>query len=388
MFDIILFIASIICSIMSQLPFFVESGSGVFLKYTWILPFFTLLFRRPQYIFSNTLLPFYSLMVIFGSYCFICYSFSGIHYIGRDFLNICISSMIALVSYMFWKEHGSINSMTLVVFSVLVSCVILAYVVDSTYLARADIMSRVYAYKSKNSISSILYCAVILAFFVFYVQNKFIRISVCIFIAYLFYVILLLRSRATIAGFAFVLYFFIFKSGSRRIKALTIIISIAAVLAVFSIPSLYDIIVNGILFAARDVEDFNDLTSGRTYLVSEGIEMFFKNIWFGRGNLYLDCMPLVMLVQYGVLGASVVFVFLFKIGRKINSTYNMSKLTLVAFLLFYSFIINSLFEAQPPFGPGIKCFMLWMTIGFMLAELEERRLIANGEKSIYDMIKL
>ena len=281
---------------------------------------------------------------------------------------------------MFWKEHGSINSMTLVVFSVLVSCVILAYVVDSTYLARADIMSRVYAYKSKNSISSILYCAVILAFFVFYVQNKFIRISVCIFIAYLFYVILLLRSRATIAGFAFVLYFFIFKSGSRRIKA--------AVLAVFSIPSLYDIIVNGILFAARDVEDFNDLTSGRTYLVSEGIEMFFKNIWFGRGNLYLDCMPLVMLVQYGVLGASVVFVFLFKIGRKINSTYNMSNLTLVAFLLFYSFIINSLFEAQPPFGPGIKCFMLWMTIGFMLAELEERRLIANGEKSIYDMIKL
>ena len=198
---------------------------------------------------------------------------------------------------------------------------------------------------------------------------------------------MILRSRATIIGFAFVLYYFVFKSRNTRVKVVSIFLTIAAVVIVFSIPSLYKVIVEGILFAARDVEDFNDLTSGRTYLISEGIDMFTERIWFGRGNLYMDCMPLVMLVQYGVVGASVVFAFLFFIGKKVNAFLNNNNLFLVTFLLFYSFILNSLFEAQPPFGPGIKCFMLWMMIGFSMAELEENKIDVNKQKSLYDMIK-
>ena len=40
-------------------------------------------------------------------------------------------------------------------------------------------------------------------------------------------------------------------------------------------------------------------------------------------------------------------------------------------------MLNSLFEAKPPFGPGIKCFLLWLMLGFSLA-LEERLARAEG----------
>ena len=387
MFVVFLFLFAIVCSIMSQLPIFVEGGGGGILKLMWIFPFAFLAAKWPRDFFSRALLPFFLFLFVFGFYCFAMQSITDNHYIGTDLTNVGISTMITAVSYMFWKRHGSNKVFSLITVFVLISCLILAYVVNNTYLAEMDIMSRLYAYQSKNSTSTILYCAVLLSFFVFSIRNRYIKYVIFLLILYLTYDIMILRSRATIIGFAFVLYYFVFKSRNTRVKVISIFLTIAAVIIVFSIPSLYKVIVEGILFAARDAEDFNDLTSGRTYLISEGIDMFTERIWFGRGNLYMDCMPLVMLVQYGVVGASVVFAFLFFIGKKVNAFLNNNNLFLVTFLLFYSFILNSLFEAQPPFGPGIKCFMLWMMIGFSMAELEENKIDVNKQKSLYDMIK-
>lgn len=387
MFVVFLFLFAIVCSLMSQLPFFVEGGGGGILKVMWIFPFAFLAAKWPRDIFSRALLPSFLFLFVFGFYCFAMQSITDKHYIGTDLTNVGISTMITVVSYMFWKRHGSNKVLSLITVFVLISCLILAYVVNNTYMAEMDIMSRLYAYQEKNSTSTILYCAVLLSFFVFSIRNRYIKYVIFLLILYLTYNIMILRSRATIIGFAFVLYYFVFKSRNTRVKVISIFLTIAAVVIVFSIPSLYKVIVEGILFAARDVEDFNDLTSGRTYLISEGIDMFTERIWFGRGNLYMDCMPLVMLVQYGVVGASVVFAFLFFIGKKVNAFLNNNNLFLVTFLLFYSFILNSLFEAQPPFGPGIKCFMLWMMIGFSMAELEENKIDVDKQKSLYDMIK-
>ena len=39
----------------------------------------------------------------------------------------------------------------------------------------------------------------------------------------------------------------------------------------------------------------------------------------------------------------------------------------ILFLLSVGFIIDGLFEGLAPFGPGIKCYFLWLFFGIVLA---------------------
>lgn len=79
-------------------------------------------------------------------------------------------------------------------------------------------------------------------------------------------------------------------------------------------------------------------------------------------------MPIIMLFQYGIVGGLMIFSFLIYIGYYVTLRIDRNSYNLIAFLLFWSFMLNSLFEAQPPFGPGVKCFLLWVFIGFALAK--------------------
>ena len=133
-------------------------------------------------------------------------------------------------------------------------------------------------------------------------------------------------------------------------------------------PTLYKTVVEGILFANRDASDLNSLSSGRVELLSSCIQLFLTNPFIGIGNKYFDCFPVIILTQYGMLGASIIFTF---IGRVIKDCFcvldKSNKLDLCAFLLMVTYLLDSLFEAQPPFGPGVKCFPLWMIWGIMLS---------------------
>ena len=53
---------------------------------------------------------------------------------------------------------------------------------------------------------------------------------------------------------------------------------------------------------------------------------------------------------------------------KIMGVESKKTVRMAAYVLYMSFLINALFEAYPPFGPGVKCFILWMVYGFALAE--------------------
>lgn len=177
----------------------------------------------------------------------------------------------------------------------------------------------------------------------------------------------MIKSRATIIGIFFVAAYFILKSGSLRVRIFSTTLIAALVILVLLNDNLYDIVVNGILLSGRSAANLNDVSSGRVILIQKCMEGISENFWFGNGNKYLDCMPVIMLYQYGFIGAMMVFSFLIHIGWHVLFKIDRSPANLLAFLLFGCFMLNSLFEAQPPFGPGIKCFLLWVFIGFSLA---------------------
>lgn len=362
------FILAIVGSIISQLPDITHSDLGSFLKSLWLIPFVLLLFNKPLEYIDKSLSPLFYLLFSFGVYCVILDTFSSHYYLGRDVYNIFVSFSISLVSYKFWKAFGSKEQLKYISLALLLSGFIFSYLIYRDFLDEYDFMKRLYAYNGKNATSLVVLCSSFIPLIILRFKNKIYYIPVLLCSFFMLYVVFLMKSRATYIGFFFLVYFFIFRMKNKYIKRITIILTIIAIIWIFSSPRLYHIIVDGAILASRDVDDLNDVTSGRIYLIGECWELFKQNVWFGNGTMYMDCMPVVMLAQYGIIGAFFVFSFLIVIATKVLSLPQNNPIFLVTFLLFCIFMLNSLFEAQPPFGPGVKCFLLWMFMGFSFVE--------------------
>ncbi len=96
-----------------------------------------------------------------------------------------------------------------------------------------------------------------------------------------------------------------------------------------------------------------------------------NGMWiFGKGCVYLDCFPIAITIQYGIVGALIVFSFLAYVAYRISEIRpaKSAYLKQAAILLFWSFMTVSIFEAHVPFGTGVKCFALWMTLGMLSAQ--------------------
>lgn len=364
-----LFFLAVTLSLLSQLPMLLESGVGMYLKLSWVPLTIVLLFLYPSDFLDKKACFFWIFMVVFGLYCLIAQGCTGFNYYtsGNDYYNISISSIIFINSYIFWKHNASLKIYKRLVFLILCSCVILALIVYLLFLKDADLTSTVYAFKAKNSMGQILFAGGFLAFAIHKYYNKRTKIIIYVSIAILLIIIMQLRSRATILCIVFVLSYYVLKiaSPSNRIKFITLFTIVIAFILINQAS--YELIINNILFANRNATSVNSLSSGRTELIAEAFNQINTHPILGIGNSYLDCMPVAMLLQYGIIGSFIIFSFIVYIAVRthylIKNVINFS-----TFILFWSFILNSLFEAYPPFGPGAKCFTLWMLIGFSFAD--------------------
>ena len=372
-----LYFFAIVCSILSNFPPVLALGLDSPLKLMWGLPFFYIfIVDDTTKLWNKKLIPFYSLIIGFSIYCIICEAVTGKPYLGVDFNNILISSLIAITSFAYWNSSFSEKKLEYLSWLLLLLGLLLGVYVYFEYLINSNIMDRVYAVKDKNSIGQIIFCCALiplLALKNYNLKTKyFIYASVLILAA----IVVMTKSRATILGIGFVLSYFMFFHGSLRIRFVYSITFATAVLFILLDNTLYDIVINGILLGGRNVENLNDVSSGRVILISNCLKGISDNFWFGNGVKYMDCMPIIMLYQYGFLGAMMVFSFLIYIGYYISRCTDRSSANLITFLLFWCFMINSLFEAQPPFGPGIKCFLLWVFIGLTMA----RPILSKNER--------
>lgn len=363
-----LFYIAVVCSVLSNFPIVLGTVLESVFKVMWALPFFYIfIVKNTRMLWKKELLPFYLLAIAFFLYCFLCESVTGVEYVGTDLNNIVISSLVAITSYAYWKGNASESSLKQLSYLLLACGVLLGSYIYFEYLVGSDITSRLYAVKNKNSIGQIVFCCALIPFLTLRNGNILSKIVLYTAITVLTAIVLMTKSRATIIGVFFVIGYFIFTKSSLKVKVYSLLFIAAFVMFVLSNENVYNIIVNGILLGGRDVSNMNDLTSGRVILISKCFEGISENPWFGNGNKYMDCMPVIMLYQYGICGAMLIFVFLTHIGRHIILKTDRSPANLVALLLFGCFMLNSLFEAYPPFGPGIKCFLLWVFIGFSLA---------------------
>lgn len=370
---IILFILAVLGSLISQTPSLIEAQAMQWLKYLWILPFGFQLMLDNKALISIWVRRVFICLLLFISYCMTLQVFTDNPYLAVDVLNICMSMVIALVSYSFWRMFGSQKVMMVFCGIIVFAGFLLAYSVYKDYLADTSILDFGYAFKNKNSMGQILLCCGFIALVNY--KPKFVAVKIAYYLAicFMFFVMIVMKARATMVCGLFILMYYVFKSGNRKLQISVIFLFIFLVSLILLYQDLFELIVTGILLANNDVNDINDVSSDRVVLVSEAIELLKENYILGIGDFYIDCMPVAMLLQFGIFGATFVFFLIILFGYYVTRLdYNNDKLSRTAFLLFCAFLINSLFEAQPPFGPGAKCFLLWITIGFSFADSEKK----------------
>ena len=369
---IILFILAVLGSLISQTPSLIEAQAMQWLKYLWIFPIgFQLLFDNKA-LTSVWVRQAFICLLLFISYCITIEMFTDNTYLAVDVLNICMSMMIALASYSFWRLFGSQKVIAVFCGIIVIAGFFLAYSVYNNYLADSSILAHGYAFKNKNSMGQILLCCGFIALVNYKPQNVAVKIAYYLAICFMFLVMILMKARATMVCGFFMIMYYVYKLKNRKLQMLIILLLLLGVGLILINQDLYELIVTGILLANNDVNDINDVSSDRVVFVSEAIELLKDNFIIGVGNYYIDCMPVAMLLQFGILGATFVFILIYIFYYHVTRLdYNNDKLSRTAFVLLLAFLINSLFEAQPPFGPGAKCFLLWVTIGFAFAESEK-----------------
>lgn len=378
-----LFLLAIICSLISQAPSILDAGIDQPLKIVWALPFIYLLFTAPNYFINNSLMPLYLFAFTFALFCFAGQMFTGRKYFNDDLYNILISVMITSTSFCFWIHNGKKSIMRLTSIIMLICGLVLSINLYLTYLLGSDITTAQYAYGEKNSIAQILLCCGFIALMFYSPKNKILYWVSRFIVIVIFIVMAMTRSRATLLCGVYIIYYFVFKSDNKKLKRWTIAISIIGVLYFLLNENIYDVILNGIILGGRDADDLNSLSSNRLVAFMIAIQQISQHPWVGSGDYYVDCMPLNILTQYGICGLLIIFIFLYYMFRKLKQMKQDDYIATTTYILFFVFFINSLLEARPPFGPGVRSFTLWMMFGFSLAQLLERKTI-NQESDDYN----
>lgn len=370
----LVFFLAVACSILSQTPEFLKSGVDRYLKLTWLLPFIVLIFENLRAFVNYKLFFFYSFVIVFFLYCLTLESVTGIKYVGADVYNIAISLLVTVVSFAYWSKYGNERNLKTLVIILLITGLYLSITVYTQYLSVASLSERTYAFKAKNSMASILLNIIIVAISCYIPKNGILKVASCLSLLLMLVIIFMLKSRATLCGFFFIVFYYVVKYNNFKIRLAVGLVCLVVVIYILINPVAYEIIVEQILFGSRNASDIDDLSSGRVTLFMTQLKKIPGHEFFGTGNYYMDCFPLMMIVQYGIVGSGIVFAFLAKMAYTVTCKFKpRTGICLASYLLFWSAIVNCLFEAQPPFGPGIKCFLIWTMIGFSFATIFTKR---------------
>ena len=392
-----LFYLSIDLAILSQFTTMTALGESssvlTLMKVVWILPLLYFFLTKPNSFLADKRINFfYGVILIFLAYCLTCQTFTGNQYVayGTDAINIIISTVILSVSFLYWSSVKN-KQRELQSFCVNLFVITLLFALDALINYRAldiSVADRQYAFEFKNSMAFIMLIAVIGIFLNIKLRTPLSKLIVYAGLILILVVVIIQKSRATLVGLFVCIIYYIIKGQNKRLKWSLIVLSILSVVVILVSSRAYDLVVNNIIFANRYEigTEFNldDVSSGRFGIIGYRMSFFKGNEIIGVGNMYMDCFPLAILLQYGIVGFVIMSAFLITIYRKIIRKFNQSDpLQLAGFLLFLIAMTNSLFEAYPPFGPGVKCMLVWVFIGMAMANHDDDRFnVKYNQKTI------
>lgn len=354
---------------ISQLPVFVSSGMTQKINIPmWGLLFIYILINNRVKIYKGTLKIYSSILIV----CMFLLLFSIItdnHYFQSSLLKCLILSIFIYSLGSFVGTDFFENDLKFICLSYVLSATIVAISIYLEYFSVGfDITSRQYAYASKNSISQIIFTAIVILMFIRFDRVRILNLLKILVIIFDVLLLILLKSRATIIGFAYCLLYIIFKKQfNRKLKYLLIITVIVGTLALILNDKFFNLIVYNVLFAGRNVNSLDSLASGRITILSQFPQLIKGHLLTGVGALYFECFPLSCILQFGVIAGFIIigisYLPIIK-GIKYHNPYIYIYISIFT-IISIGYGINSFFEGLAPIGPGVKCYFMWLMYGIL-----------------------
>lgn len=302
----------------------------------------------------------------YGLYLLFCFvlSFANEAYLDSNFISVLLPALMVTLAGEFFRPVATYSSMKAISLFFVLSALIYAIWVNITFFpSLASWYSlHTYAFVSKNSAAQIWSCSILLIVFILETKSKLLKVTYSCIALYFLFLCFLSQCRTALLGLGcvFVWYYFKRKSDNLLNKLFfytAVLLFVAFV--VFKWDFFSDFIGKAIFLGAQDNFDANQMSSGRIELYGNALSYIFSSPLIGNGKFYVDNHYLCVLAESGLLGFIIiesVWFMRIMMNLRYNGDYK-QKLFLIALTIFY--IVESMFEAFPPFGPGVTAMAFW-----------------------------
>lgn len=338
---------------------------------------FSAIFRPLMYAFWLLLLG-YSLAVNKGKICIssftasflFCYGLFALFcllqawlnpdYAVASYLNIMlIPLMVSIVSNLLDQKLSKDYILSICKTYVVCALIFAAYI-NITFFAsyQAWLASKQYLFASKNSAAQI-WCTAILI--IYYIILPVARRKYLWYISTFYLLVLcgLSQCRTAMLGLACVLIFNILMHSKHKVKWCFLLCF--GLCGMLLLSETRQFISQAFLLDKYAGADLNTMSSGRLGLYAKAIDFFCDSPLVGVGRYYVDCSYIYILAESGIIGfllIEYVWIKRFFINIKRKKLSYAKPFMLTSFGIFY--LVESMLEGQPPFGPGVSSFMFWM----------------------------
>ena len=366
-----IFLACVVSNI-SNYPVLVSNGIGRDLAVVaWTLLAVSLFFRG-MYIGDNLFFRVYMLLYfLFTLNTCITGIINDVNAFGNHFFQIVTISTIIFNVAMRYGINFESNDLKRVCIWYYFTTSIMSIPLYIFYLRGVNLSSRIYGYDyGKNSIAVLLLCSLIIGFVLYDPNNRLKKIFKIISILLLLVDILYLRCRSSFLGVAFLFgTLSIYSNKMTQKLRISVLLFLLGITVYFIVnPESFDMFLNQIVFAGRDSSDVSSLSSGRDQEIKQGLELFINAPFFGFGHAgtTIDCFYASALANYGLLAWPLIVMALLPVIWSCLNLKNGEKVDLCFFIIAFSMFFISVFEELAPFGPGSRCYILWLMWGILL----------------------
>lgn len=225
---------------------------------------------------------------------------------------------------------------------------------------------------AKNQVG-IAFASIAIICAVFALESKrIIRVTYAILSVICLYPVIFFACRTALISYGVVVAFLLYRD--YKWKGIIVAPLLLGIIVLLGGDSLNDILYSSIV-GRKDVNDFDDLTSGRVTHATLSLEYFLRNPlvgFYGSSDGFNHMPPnahiylLYRLTKWGIIGA-IPFIALYWSLLKVFIRSVKKQDLLIAGLLCLAFIA-SFSEFAPPFGPGSSFIIMYILIGYYLRQ--------------------
>ncbi len=350
----------------------------------WLLALMLMAVRhRSEIRFSGMSLLATGAGVVLGAYCSARFLATGeFGYMDGFFLlytKSLLMYMVGLALFSASDGRGGVWKVILVAY-VLGSIIYLAWAFANFFPGFSVWLdNEIYLFSSKNSFGQICGVSAIVLFLAgFESRTTSHRLPCWLLTAVFSFSVLLFQCRTAVLA---VVLSVVFILAMKRRKRILFVGMIVVLLMILAFPSLRDLFVHAFFLDKYEEAGADAFSSGRLGLWELALSRTSGSELFGLGDYYVDNLYINIYANLGIVGLLILMIVwvprvvanirqgLFCRDERIEVGF--LRQAVAALTVFY--VIESMLEGQPPFGPGACSFLFWMLCGYLDAGLSQSR---------------